>query len=216
MLLKKYDTIVFAGDSITDAGKNRPYGLDGLGQGLGEGYVHFVYDLIAATYPELNINVVNSGIGGDTSSALCSRWQKDVLDFKSEWVSICIGVNDSIGKFLGTEHIEHEESYKIYRKNLEYMISSAQENGAKVIVISPYISEPWQDDPLRSDMDQFRKISEETAEKFSCKYIDLQTMFDAYFKIKHQCCIAWDRIHPNRIGAYMIAREFLKAVEFEF
>ena len=61
-----------------------------------------------------------------------------------------------------------------------------------------------------------RKICKETAAKYSCKYLDIQEMFDAYFKIRHQCCIAWDRIHPNRIGSYMIAREFLKAMEFEF
>lgn len=216
MLLKKNETIVFAGDSVTDAGKNPPYGLDGLGQGLGEGYVHFVYDLLAAVYPELNLQVVNSGIGGNTSGQLRDRWQKDVLDFKPEWISICIGINDSIGKFLGTKQALPDTSHEQYQKNLEYMVTSAQQQGAKVVLISPYIAEPWTEDPLRADMDHFRKICKETAAKYSYKYLDIQEMFDAYFKIRHQCCIAWDRIHPNRIGSYMIAREFLKAMEFEF
>lgn len=216
MLLKNNETIVFAGDSVTDANKTSTYGLEALGQCLGDGYVHFVHDLLAAEYPELNLRLVNSGIGGNTSQQLCDRWEKDVLEFEPEWISAFIGINDSIGKFLGLKQPVSDKSYELYRKNLEFMVTSALERKAGVILISPYIAEPSVKDPLRADMDEFRRICKETAEKFSCKYLDIQEMFDEYFKIRHQCCIAWDRIHPNRIGSYMIAKEFLKLLEFEF
>ena len=39
---------------------------------------------------------------------------------------------------------------------------------------------------------------------------------DEYFKHKHQATIAWDRVHPNRTGAYMIAKAFLKKCDFNF
>lgn len=217
MLLKQNETIVFAGDSVTDAGKNGPFGIaNALGQDLGEGYVRFFSDILSATYPELNIQIVNSGISGNTSQALRDRWETDVLSFKPEWLSICIGINDSIGKFLYPKHLEQTESYQRYTDNLEYMVKTAQESGTKVILVSPYTAEPWSDDPLRKDMDEFRSICKKTAEKFSCTYVDIQEMFDRYFKIRHQCCIAWDRVHPNRIGAYMIARELLKVFEFDY
>ena len=215
MLLKKDETIVFAGDSVTDAGKIPPYGIaDSLGQGLGEGYVHFIHDMLAATYPEMNLHIVNSGIGGDTSQTLLERWQKDVLNFKPEWISICIGINDSICKFLYPKRSDFENSYEKYAERLDYMAKSAKDISAGVLMVSPYVAEPWKEDMFRRDMDVYRKICKETAEKYSCKYVDIQDMFDEYFKIRHQCCIAWDRIHPNRIGAYMIAKEILKALEF--
>lgn len=97
MIFENNDTIVFAGDSITDMGKIKPYGEDGgLGQGLGEGYVHMFSDMMSATYPEIDLRIINSGVGGNTSAQLADRWQKDVLDLRPDFISVCIGVNDAI------------------------------------------------------------------------------------------------------------------------
>ena len=45
MIFEQYDRIVFAGDSVTDAGSTNPVG-DGPNQ-LGNGYVHIVHALLA-------------------------------------------------------------------------------------------------------------------------------------------------------------------------
>lgn len=59
--LKSDHTILFIGDSITDAGR-----FDAAYRSFGYGYVHFVaYDLLAK-YPEYNLNIINTGISGDT------------------------------------------------------------------------------------------------------------------------------------------------------
>ena len=217
MIFNDKDVIVFAGDSVTDMDKTRPYGeADALGQGLGAGYVHFIYDMLAATYPELDLRIINSGIGGDTSRALLKRWQEDVLDFKPDWVSICIGINDVVTKFLYPQKPDSQVPCEEYAKNLAAMAESAKKTAKGVIFISPYVAEPCRTDMLRAEMDKYRQICRETAEKYSCQYIDIQEMFDVYFKTRHQFCIAWDRIHPNRIGAYMIAREFLKTCNFDY
>ena len=83
--------LVMVGDSITDCGRlPRAVGEDSLGSG----YVRLVYGLLTATYPQLNIQVFNSGIGGDTVRDLKRRWQRDVLDLEPDWLSIMIGIND--------------------------------------------------------------------------------------------------------------------------
>ena len=41
MIFQNGETIVFAGDSVTDCGRKRPYGM-GLWEGLGNGYVRMV------------------------------------------------------------------------------------------------------------------------------------------------------------------------------
>jgi len=54
------------------------------------------------------------------------------------------------------------------------------------------------------------------AEKHGCIFVDFQAMYDRYFQHRHSCCIAWDRIHPNQIGATLMAREFLKHCDFDY
>ncbi|MBO4887300.1 MAG: hypothetical protein J5589_03190, partial [Firmicutes bacterium] len=57
------------------------------------------------------------------------------------------------------------------------------------------------------------------AEEYEIHFVDLQEVFDKYFKTRgengqyahHSTFIAWDRVHPNQIGATLIAAAFLSA-----
>lgn len=218
MIFKDKETIVFAGDSITDMDKAKPYGEEaGLGQGLGEGYVHMFSDMMMATYPEIDLRILNAGISGNTSAQLLSRWQEDVLEHKPDYVSICIGVNDVLNGFIYPAVKKMQVSLEEYKANLTQMITSAKENGAKaVMVISPFTLEQCEKDPIRKEMDIYRTACESVAKEMECEYIDVQAMFDRYSTKRHQCTIAWDRVHPNRFGGYMIAREFLKHCGFDY
>ena len=60
------------------------------------------------------------------------------------------------------------------------------------------------------------EICRKLSEKHGCVFIDLQKMFEDYCKIRHSSFIAWDRVHPNQIGATLIAREFLRHVDFDY
>ena len=59
--LKSDQTILFIGDSITNAGR-----LEAAYRPFGYGYVHFVAYRLLAKYPEYNLNIINTGISGDT------------------------------------------------------------------------------------------------------------------------------------------------------
>lgn len=216
MIFKDLETIVFAGDSITDANKVPPFGEDGSGDALGNGYVRTIRDMLMATYPQIRLRILNSGVSGNTSKDLLQRWENDVLNQNPDWVSICIGVNDSINKFLYPTRPELQVTHDEYSQNLENMVTSLSGKVKGIFLISPYIAEPNPNDPLRQDMDKYRAICKETAEKHNCVYIDIQKMFDEYFLTTHQLRVAWDRIHPFRVGAYLIAREFLKHVDFNY
>ena len=82
-------TILFTGDSITDAGR-RQVGA----RALGEGYVSVVADVINAKYPQLNLKMINTGISGDTTRSLKFRWNKDCLPHRPDILSLMIGIND--------------------------------------------------------------------------------------------------------------------------
>lgn len=53
---------------------------------------------IERRYPGTVINVINSGVGGDTAEASRSRWERDVLMYKPDLVTICFGHNDAHGR----------------------------------------------------------------------------------------------------------------------
>ncbi|WP_221469036.1 SGNH/GDSL hydrolase family protein [Cohnella nanjingensis] len=56
---------------------------------------------IERRYPGTVLNVVNSGVGGDTAEQSRSRWERDVLMYKPDLVTICFGHNDAHGRMAG-------------------------------------------------------------------------------------------------------------------
>ena len=90
MIFEHLDRIVFAGDSVTDMDSVNPVG-EGLFESVGRGYVRIVENMLAVYYPETFIRVTNSGIAGNTSRDLLARFDRDVVELKPDWVSICIG-----------------------------------------------------------------------------------------------------------------------------
>ena len=215
MLFENFDRIVFAGDSVTDMQSTNPVG-EGLFDHLGFGYVRVINNLIAACYPELTVRITNSGISGNTSRSLLERFDRDVVDLKPDWVSICIGINDVWRQFdlpaFVRDHIQPEE----YERNVEEMILKIKGNVKGIFLLSPYIMEPNENDMMRKRMDEYVAICARLAEKHGCIYIDLQKLYADYCSIRHSSYIAWDRIHPNQVGATLMAREFLKHCDFDF
>src|SRR5699024_498661 len=122
MIFEKNDKIVFIGDSISDYDRARPVG-EGLNSAWGHSYVADVGALLGSAYPELNLRVVNMGIGGNQIRHLDARWQSDVLDLKPDWVSVLIGINDVWRQFdtptIVEDHVPPEEFRATYEKLVE-------------------------------------------------------------------------------------------------
>lgn len=215
MIFENYDRIVFAGDSVTDMGSAQPVG-EGLFDNVGRSYVRIIENMLSTWYPEVMLRVTNSGISGNTSKHLLERFQRDVIDLNPDWVFICIGINDVWRQFDSPAMLDEQVTPEEYAANLEKMILSVKEKVKGIFIMTPYYMEPNKKDWMRARMDQYGGICKELAEKYDCTFIDLQKMFDEYFQYRHSCYIAWDRIHPNQIGATMIAKEVLNHCGFEY
>ena len=214
MIFENYDRIVFAGDSVTDMGSTNPVG-EGLFDNVGRGYVRVLESMLAAYYPEVFLRVTNSGISGNTSRDLLERFDRDVVNLHPDWVSICIGINDVWRQFdspaITDSHVLPDE----YEKNVEEMICRINGKVKGIFILSPYIIEPNRQDMMRSRMDEYVEISRKLAEKHHCIFVNFQKMYEDYCKIRHSSYIAWDRIHPNQIGATLMAKEFLSKCGFD-
>ena len=215
MIFEDLDRIVFAGVSVTDMGCVNPVG-EGLFDNVGRSYVRVIENMLAVYYPERRVRVTNSGISGNTSRDLLQRFDRDVVDLKPDWVSICIGINDVWRQFDSPAILSDAVDTEEYEKNVEQMILKVKDSVKGIFILTPYYMEPNREDMMRKRMDEYGAICKKLADKYGCIFVDFQKMYEDYCKIRHSSYIAWDRIHPNQVGATLMAREFLKKCEFEY
>ncbi len=208
------DRVVFAGDSVTDMGSAQPVG-EGLFDNLGHSYVRIIDNMLAAYYPERKIRITNSGISGNRSSELLARWDRDVLSLRPDWVSICIGINDVWRQFDSPALVDHAILPEEYRQNLIKMLDTLKGNIKGIFICSPYYMEPSREDAMRARMDEYVEICRELAKEYGAIFVDFQKMYEDYLHIRHSSFIAWDRVHPNQVGATLMAREFLDKCGFD-
>lgn len=206
MLFENGDTIVFAGDSVTDAGRLRPVG-EGLWDGVGSGYVRLIDSYLAVEFPELTLRCINMGVSGDTSADLLERWNNDVTSLNPDWVVLCIGFNDVWRQFDSPAQADQAVLPEQFRANLNAM---ANKTKSRMIWLTPYFIESNKTDAMRRRMDEYGAIMKEEAAKRNILCIDLQQAFDKFLVHRHSSYISWDRVHPGWIGNMLIAREFIK------
>ena len=94
---KKSATMCFLGDSVThgcyelrripNGGYDTVYDYDSA-------YCKKVEKIIKTAYPSAQLNVINSGISGDSAPGGLARLERDVLSFSPDFVSVCYGLND--------------------------------------------------------------------------------------------------------------------------
>ena len=207
--LSSGETIVFAGDSITDCGRFQfpP---------LGNGYVYIFNNLLLAKYPELKVNVVNAGVSGNTVVDLKNRWEDDVLSLNPNWVSILIGINDVYRHLGGQPGLDPESFYRNYREILEMTRKSLP--NAKLILLAPfYISRVTVEDSFRRKVLDLLPTYIEKVEKLSREYnaiyVDLHAMFQKLLNHREPTVYAPEAVHPTFAGHTAIALAVMEALE---
>ena len=81
--------ILFQGDSITDAGRDKRNYHD-----MGKGYPKFATELIKEAFPNVDFEFINQGISGNRTCQLFDRLYLDAIAFEPDVISILIGIND--------------------------------------------------------------------------------------------------------------------------
>lgn len=215
MLFEENTKLVMIGDSITDAGRKYSAG-ERWQNSFGHGYVSIVNELIMLTYPEKKIRIVNKGINGNTIRDMKARWQEDVLALKPDWLSIMIGINDVLRFYDTLLVLENRISGDEFRETYDEIVSQVKPNLSGLIIMSPYIIEPDENDIMRRHLSRYAAISKEIADKYGAVFIDTQKSFDELCKVNYSTALSLDRIHPNTVGHMILAEAFLDAVGFDW
>lgn len=215
MKIQPNSKLLMIGDSITDCGRARPVGEASQGDGLGDGYVGVVNACITATMPQARIRVVNMGIGGNTVNDLAARWTNDVLDLKPDWLSVMIGINDVWRQFDNRLQTESHISVDDYAQTLDGLIHSVAHTPIRgLVLMTPFFIEPNRADPMRAKMDEYGAVVSYLADRYKAIFVDTQAAFDNILTTLHPMALAADRVHPNLTGHTLLARTFLKAVDY--
>lgn len=199
-------TVLFQGDSITDAGRSRDSDAD-----LGRGYAAMISAWFAALYPEREVTFINRGISGNRAKDLEARWQQDCLDLKPTWVSILIGINDTWRHYDANDPTSPETYAAHYRAILEATRDKAQSN---LIILEPFVLPvPPDRANWRVDLDPKIAVARSLAREFDALFIPLDGIFAAASVKREPGFWLPDGVHPSPAGHALIAQAWLRAVQ---
>jgi lysophospholipase L1-like esterase len=206
-ILQAGDRILFQGDSITDAGRDRdnPHHL-------GNGYAMLAASWFQALYPERNVRFTNRGIGGDRTRDLVERWREDCLLLRPTWISLLVGINDTWRRYDRNDATSTEAYEEFYRTLLTRTMEELP--GAHLILCEPFVL-PTPPDRLgwRVDLDPKIAVVHKLAQEYDAILVPFDDIFAQAANRREPSFWAADGVHPTAAGHALMAQSWLKAVQ---
>jgi lysophospholipase L1-like esterase len=206
----KGNVILFQGDSITDAGRNRDDSTSNNPGALGSGYAMLAGAALLVKYSKLDLKIHNKGISGNKVYQLAERWDKDCLDLKPDILSILIGVNDIWHKLNG----DYNGTVDVYKNDYIALLERTRKvlPNIKLIVCEPFAVPGVQavDDKWYPEFFSYQKTAKEIADKFGALFVPYQKIFDDAQKQAPGSYWTPDGVHPSLAGAQLMATAWLK------
>jgi lysophospholipase L1-like esterase len=203
--LQKSERIVFLGDSITQAGNDRP-----------KGYVQLIRKALKEKHPDLGIEVIGAGISGNKVPDLQDRLERDVLARKPTLVVIYIGINDV---WHGQDDPARGTSKDKFEAGLKDVIGRIQAAGGKVLLCTPSVIGEKADGSNKNDprLDEYAAVSRAVAKEMKVPVCDLRKAFVSYLKEKNpdgkaRGVLTTDGVHLNDAGNTFVTETILEAL----
>lgn len=211
--LSEGDVVLFQGDSITDAGRNKETTEYNTSSALGSGYAFIAGSELLFQNPGKNLKVYNKGISGNKVYQLSDRWDADALNIKPNVLSILIGVNDYWHKHNGN----YDGTIDVYRKDYIALLERTKKQlpNVKLVIGEPFAVKGIKavDDTWYPEFDEYRKAAKEIADQFDATFIPYQEVFDKAEKMAPGSYWTGDGVHPSVAGAQLMAHAWMKAVK---
>ncbi len=193
-LLAKKTLILFQGDSITDCGRS----WDDP-DNLGDGYVRLLTTMLPDKYPKHEFKFINRGVSGDKARDLVCRWDVDCISLQPDWLSILVGINDT----LITTITEFEEEYQTLLRR------TTNELNSRIIICEPFLL-LGDNNAYREDLNPKIEVIRRLAKEYNTALVPLDKIF-------HEACSSetpeyWapDGVHPSPEGHALIAKSWIK------
>ena len=210
--------ILFQGDSVTDAGRDRQHP-----QSLGNGYVSILANRFWKMGEEHELR--NTAIAGNRVGDMYARWIEDTLNLDFDAISILCGIND-VGFQLRRNCGADAGKFRFIYDRMLYEVRQKEES-VRIMLLEPFLFRVnLEERDMQNQNDiydrydlwsgQIRErgaIVKELAEKYHAGFVPLMdTLTQEAEKIGADTLSA-DGIHPTLYGHRIIAEEWMKVWE---
>lgn len=189
--------ILFQGDSITDCGRSRSDNTN-----LGSGYPKYVAELLTETYPDIDFEFFNRGIGGDQTKGLLARWQEDAVDIQPDIITILVGVND-------TWHHIHEKDWipnDLFEANYRSLLEDIKnKTNAKIIMLEQFVLDFPDMRCFHNDIDEKIQVVRRLAREYAHTFIPLDGLLATACVCEEPSYWTLEGVHPTDEGHKLIA-----------
>src|SRR5699024_1470311 len=201
-------TILFQGDSITDAGRNRE--LNGANEGLGNGYAFLATAQMRHLHAKLGPLCYNRGDSGNKVFQLANRWKEDTLELNPDVLSILVGVNDFWHRLTSS----YEGTAETYEKDLRKLLqrTRTQLPDTTIILGEPYAVQEGSavDEQWYPDFRAYQKAARNAAHDYETGFIPFQAVFDGASQRVEPTYWTEDGVHPTLAGSHLMAEAWLQ------
>ena len=197
--------VLFQGDSVTDAGRDRRDFHQ-----MGKGYPGYAAECLREQYPDLPLTFINLGISGNRTDQLFDRLYDDAIALEPDVISVLIGINDVWHRY--SHHIETtDEQFECnYRAILERL---KKQTHAKIVVMAPFLLDCEDKDEIRRDLTTILPIVRRLADTYADVYVPLDELFAAALPQQPEPHFySADGVHPNAEGAAFIGKHCAAAI----
>lgn len=196
-MLHENAVILFQGDSITDAGRDRETTEPNIRQGIGSGYVQHTASALLLNHYDKQLQIYNRGIGGNIVQQLEERWGDDCLKLKPDLLSVLIGINDTA---LANRPEQASHTPAEFDQCLRRLLDQVrhQNPAVKLVVCEPFFQsvhkeqEAWQD-----GFEHRRAITKTVAADLGAAFVPFQSLFEDLFKLAPVPYWLPDGVHPT-------------------
>lgn len=194
-------SVVFIGDSITDAGRDRTDPGS-----LGDGYVSLLAPELVAGGAEVR----NLGIAGNRAVDLAERWATDLTPTAPQVLTVYVGVNEVWRRFDSADPTPTERYEQTLRGLLQRAVA---DHDAKLILMEPFVLpvHPEQREWL-ADLDEKRAVVRRLAVEFGAELVPLHDVLTDAALEQEAAALAPDGVHPTLAGSHLIADAWRSAV----
>ncbi len=212
-MFSENDVVLFQGDSITDAGREKKNQMPNNGGSFGGGYALMTASVLLEQMPLKNLTVYNRGISGNKVHQLDARWNEDCLDLKPQVMSILIGVNDYWHKRNGN----YEGDVAVYENDFRALLKRTKEAlpDIQLVICEPFsvdggkaIGEAWQE-----EFKPYREAAKKLSDEFKTLHVPYQQIFEEALNFAPATYWCPDGVHPSMAGAQLMAQAWLNVVK---
>ena len=198
-------TVLFVGDSITYAGRNREDGSN-----LGQGYPSFVAGRLGLDTPG-KYRFLNRGVSGDRIVDLYVRMKRDILNLMPDFISILVGINDVWHEMDFQTGVSAARFERVYRMLLADIREELPQS--KILLMEPFVLNGTATvshiNYFRSEVAARAEAVRKLAKEFSVPFLPLQQDMDMLAKRAPAEYWLVDGVHPTVNGHRYIADKWI-------